>query len=98
MFDPGWKGPCARGPEDAGTLDGGADPSGVIHRLSAPPPILHGPLHVLMYQITVYQMLQCIIGILTTHASTNSSSSTYMAGTCFCSSCDSVSDFLLRGK
>ena len=32
MFDPGWKGFRTRGPEDAGTLDGGNDPLGVIHK------------------------------------------------------------------
>ena len=33
MFDPGWRAPRARGPEDTGTLDAGADPVSVIDRL-----------------------------------------------------------------
>lgn len=32
MFDPGWRGYRARGPEDAGTADGGADSTGLIAR------------------------------------------------------------------
>ena len=35
MFDPGWRGPRARGPEDSGTLDAGADAVGVIERCSS---------------------------------------------------------------
>ena len=42
MFDPGWHAPRARGPEDTGTLDAGADPVSVIDRLATcfviPPP------------------------------------------------------------
>lgn len=34
MFDPSWKEPRARGPEDGGTLDGGSDPIGMIDRFS----------------------------------------------------------------
>ncbi|KAK9816501.1 hypothetical protein WJX72_001161 [[Myrmecia] bisecta] len=33
MFDPGYKGPRAPGPEDAGSADKGADPTGTIGRL-----------------------------------------------------------------
>lgn len=32
MFDPSWREPRARGPEDTGTLDAGGDPIGVLDR------------------------------------------------------------------
>ena len=32
MFDPSWKSPRSRGPEDAGTLDGGGDPVGMMQK------------------------------------------------------------------
>ena len=36
MFDPSWRAPRARGPEDTGTLDAGGDPIGVIDRYTFP--------------------------------------------------------------
>ena len=32
LFDPGWRGPQVRGPEDENTADFGNDPIGVIER------------------------------------------------------------------
>ena len=38
MFDPGWRGERVRGPEDAGTVDLGNDPAGILERYSLAKP------------------------------------------------------------